>query len=107
MRGPRWPGGDPLRDDGAMRNLGALLLRASLSLLGGAVAMILVGQLFALTRSTCDTLCRPENAARYGLLGGAFFFGLREWDRQKLRERREAEEEEEQLRRQYPPSALP
>ncbi|HSP77298.1 MAG TPA: hypothetical protein VLQ93_02125 [Myxococcaceae bacterium] len=64
-----------------MRKVAYMLLRGLLSVAGGAVLVILVGQLFALTRSTCDTICRPEFAAFYGALGGLVFAFIHERDR--------------------------
>jgi hypothetical protein len=43
--------------------------------------MVVVGQLFALTRSTCDTICRPGYAAFYGALGGLVLAFILERDR--------------------------
>lgn len=43
------------------------------SMVVGALLVIAIGQLFALTRSTCDTICRPEYAGVYGAIGGIIF----------------------------------
>jgi hypothetical protein len=64
-----------------MRKVAYMLLRGLLSVVGGAAVMVVVGQLFALTRSTCDTICRPGYAAFYGALGGLVLAFILERDR--------------------------
>lgn len=59
-----------------LRRAASLLLRVGISVAVGAVLVVVVGQLFALTRSSCDTICRPEFAAAYGALGGLVFAAI-------------------------------
>jgi len=47
----------------------------TLAALGGAGAMIAVGQLFALAGSGCTILCRPPIAGLYGAVLGLLVVG--------------------------------
>jgi hypothetical protein len=83
----------PGRYNDAMRKLGFILLRGLLSMAVGALVLIAVGQLFALTRASCDTICRPEYAGTYGALGGVLFAFIRERDRAAAEARARDDEE--------------
>lgn len=50
-----------------LRGLAKVLIGAA----GGAIAMILVGQVVALVTETCYVVCRPQVAATLGALSGA------------------------------------
>ncbi len=50
-------------------------MRKALAALGGAGAMIGVGQLFALMGGSCTILCRPAVAAIYGAVLGLLIVG--------------------------------
>jgi hypothetical protein len=50
-------------------------VRTVLAALGGAGAMIGVGQIFALVGGSCTILCRPPVAAIYGAVLGLLIVG--------------------------------
>lgn len=47
----------------------------ALAALGGAAAMIALGQLFALAGGSCTILCRPPIAGVYGAVLGLLMLG--------------------------------
>jgi len=47
------------------------LVKAVLGAAGGALAMVVVGQLVAVVTETCYVVCRPDVAATLGALSGA------------------------------------
>lgn len=51
-------------------------VKKALAALGGAGAMIAVGQLFALAGGSCTILCRPPIAGLYGAVLGLLVIGF-------------------------------